>query len=388
MNWEESFIQVKSIFILLCILLPLLLTGCVEEQSIALVDSTILPQPIDHPAILPYWQDGNYHDYPATTNLLTSFETSYPTLVEVFSIGKSTKNKDIWCIRLTNEINTTKKYSCLIDGCIHGDEWEAGESCLYLTEYLLMNYGNNRTITHILNATEVYIVPLVNPDGRQANERFTDNGVDPNRNFDVFFGKLRGKAFRLGKLFKKIKIPVIRFFSNDPFDYYWNCGRYPFSEPETQALRDLMKNLNHQDFSFYVNCHTALHMVATPWISFKPPFEMTSQEKKVFDHVVKWVGENTEYESVRGEVGEYKAGGLAMDWCFKKFRIPSFTFEILSTDYDPWIGTGKHDHLVHWMQTTLPFFMYLLVNIEKLNNWETPVIEPSLPEGIPPPPLS
>ena len=39
-------------------------------------------------------------------------------------------------------------------------------------------------------------------------------------------------------------------------------------------------------------------------------------------------------------------------------------------------------------QTTLPFFMYLLVNIENLNNWETPTIQPPLPEGIPPPPLS
>ena len=50
-------------------------------------------------------------------------------------------------------------------------------------------------------------------------------------------------------------------------------------------------------------------------------------------------------------------------------------------------GGGKHDHLVHWMKTTLPVFMYLLVNIDNLREWKTPDIQPSLPEGVPPQPL-
>ena len=49
-----------------------------------------------------------------------------------------------------------EKSSCLIDGCIHGHEWEGGEACLYLAEYLLINFDANETITHILNSSEVY----------------------------------------------------------------------------------------------------------------------------------------------------------------------------------------------------------------------------------------
>jgi len=60
---------------------------------------------------------------------------------------------------------------------------------------------------------------------------------------------------------------------------------------------------------------------------------------------------------------------------------------LLNKDYEPWLGHGKHDNLVHWMKTGLPVFMYLLVNIEKLYNWETPDIQPPLPEGVPPEPL-
>ena len=83
----------------------------------------------------------------------------------------------------------------------------------------------------------------------------------------------------------------------------------------------------------------------------------------------------------------YYLSGHVTDWCFKEFSIPSFMFEILSQDYDCYTGGGKHDHLIHWMETTLPVFMYLLVNIDNLREWKTPDIQPLLPEGVPPEPL-
>jgi hypothetical protein len=317
--------------------------------------------------------------------LLNDFNEQYPTLVYVFSIGKSVLGRDIWCIKITNENSNKVKSSCLIDGCIHGYEWESAEACMYLLEYLLINFDKNITITNILNTTEIYIVPLLNPDGRENNERSNNNGVDLNRNYDVFFGKLRGRCIRLGKLFGMIKIPVIKIPRNDPYKWYWNCGRYAFSEPETEAIKNLMKEINNQDFSFYVNCHTALHCIVTPWVTYKPPFEMTQKEKNLFEYVVNWVKENTEYEAFMVE--GLKTGGNAIDWCFKEFQIPSFNFELYAEEYDPCLGSGKHVNLIHWMKTTLPFFMYLLVNIDNLRQWKTPDIEPPLPEGVPPEPL-
>ena len=74
-------------------------------------------------------------------------------------------------------------------------------------------------------------------------------------------------------------------------------------------------------------------------------------------------------------------------WFFKEYSIPTFTFEILSRDYEPWYGQGPHDHLVHWMKTTLPVFMYMLMNIENLNQWDIPIIQPLLPYDVPPQPL-
>jgi Zinc carboxypeptidase len=385
------------------ILLTVLFTGCITEEKPSaskVIAETVLPEIIlDTPSVLPNWTKEEYHNYYTTSKMLNSFNDKYPDLVKVFSIGKSVLGKDIWCIRVTNEKSNEEKLSCLITGCIHGNEWEGGESCLYLADYLLINFGANDTITHILNSSEIYIVPLLNPDGRQENTRWNENGIDLNRNFDIDFGRLlpkRGAVFRFGKLFGVIKIPYI-ILGKYVFE---NCGRHPFSEPETQTMRDFMRELNNNDFSFYVDCHTPAHCFLAGWAAFKPPFEISKQEQYIFDYAIDWVDKNTEYKRTNEPslTGVYCSGGCVTDWCFKEFHIPSFTFEMLSLNYFPSKGggipwdtagfsAGKHDHLVHWMKTTIPVFMYLLVNIDNLREWRTPDIQPPLPEGVPPEPL-
>lgn len=379
-----SYLKIVS---LSCILLTSLFVGCIEpEQKSGDMKETIPEIHLDQSSILPDWVDGEYHEYYGTMQALSDFNDKFPDLVDVFSIGGSVLGKNIWCIRVTNEKNNNMKRSCLIDGCIHGCEWEAGEACLYLAEYLLINFDKNETVTDVLNAAEVYIVPLLNPDGRQRDERWNDNGIDLNRNFDVHFGRLRSHNFPLGKLFGFIKIPMIELPRKGVV--YTNCGRRPFSEPETQAVRDLAKSLDSKDFSFYVNCHTAMHFFGSIIdVSYKPDYKATKSEIEVLDTVLDWVDETTEYDIFYPDEFSITGAGVAHHWIFKEFRIPSFCFELLSLDYEPWFEGGKHDHLVHWMKTALPVFMYLLVNIENLHDWKTPDIQPPLPEGVPPSPL-
>ena len=100
---------------------------------------------------------------------------------------------------------------------------------------------------------------------------------------------------------------------------------------------------------------------------------------------------DVDYEETEGKLKQYdetdldddddlnsKTGGNAMDWCFKEFRIPSFMYEVYTPDYgsDHYSAAEKHVNLLHWMEKQFLFFMYLLVNIENLHNWETPDINP------------
>ncbi len=357
-----------------------LLSGCLEkENNNDEIENTLF---LDKTMILPNWKDNNFHDYDKTTSFLKNLNKNYPEYVEVFSIGKSVENRDIYCIRITNESKNREKFSCLIDGCIHGCEWEAGESCLYLSEFLLINSKHNESIKNILDKSEIYIVPLVNPDSREKDSRFNSKGIDLCRNFDIDFGRMRGSAIRLGQFLGRKGLSVVRI---PFFGTMNNCGWKPFSEPETKAISNLMQQINKKnEFSFYVNCHTAIHNFFAPWSAYKPPFEINEKKKELFDYTMQWISENSEYEN---KELHYHASGTATDWCFKEFDVPCFTFELLSTDYEPWLGGGKHDNLVHWMKTTVPVFMFMLVNIENFYNWETPNIQPVLPSGIPPEPI-
>jgi hypothetical protein len=204
----------------------------------------------------------------------------------------------------------------------------------------------------------------------------------------------------LGKLFNRIKIPHLPLNPKRDFtllhklfpiipEWFTNCGRSPFSEPETQAIRDFMRELENNDFSFYLDCHTSGQYIGSPWEAFKPPFEIPKQEQYIYNYAKEWIAKNTEYENLGiNYIGaSYVASGTITDWCYKEFRIPSFGLELLPNDYEPSYSGGKHDSLVHWMEITLPVFMYLIMNIDNLREWKTPDIQPSLPECVPPEPL-
>lgn len=106
---------------------------------------------------------------------------------------------------------------------LHAMEWIGTEVVLALLERLVADAQG-------LEATEVWLVPVANPDGRaraESNaasgrrrfERHNDRGVDLNRNFDVGFRA----DYWMHRLLPRMYRP----------------GAAAFSEPESAALRDL-----------------------------------------------------------------------------------------------------------------------------------------------------
>ena len=54
---------------------------------------------------------------------------------------------------------------------------------IYLVDHLLYNYERDNTIKQLVQKTDIFIMPSLNPDGYKLARRENANGYDLNRNF-------------------------------------------------------------------------------------------------------------------------------------------------------------------------------------------------------------
>lgn len=127
---------------------------------------------------------GIYHTAAQLENDLNDFVAFAPDLIQKFSIGKSVQNRDIWAIKISDNVTSQEdEPEVYYQGAMHGDEPVGQSNTMYFADYLLANYGTDSTVTNLVNNTEIWIVPQMNPDGFALNRRGNANNVDLNRNF-------------------------------------------------------------------------------------------------------------------------------------------------------------------------------------------------------------
>ena len=121
---------------------------------------------------------GLWHTYAEAGAFLDSLHMLYPQVVsEKWSIGQTHQLRDIWCIRVSDNPDVDEdEPEMLIDGMHHAREIMASEFCLMFPEYLAQNYGTDPEITYLLDNRELYIVPIVNPDGVVYNQQTDPSG--------------------------------------------------------------------------------------------------------------------------------------------------------------------------------------------------------------------
>jgi predicted deacylase len=117
---------------------------------------------------------------------LSTLNTQFPQLSELYTIGKSTKKRDLWVIKLTNKESKKDKPKFKYIANMHGDEIVGRELMVLLAEDLLKNYGKEQRITQLLDNTEIHILASMNPDGAALGRRGNANNVDLNRDFPDF----------------------------------------------------------------------------------------------------------------------------------------------------------------------------------------------------------
>ncbi len=109
-----------------------------------------------------------FYDHAGLADILTRLHQAFGDLTKLHSLGKSTEGRDLWCIEVTarNVGNPDRKPGMFVDGNIHGNEVQAGEMVVYTAWYLCHQYGRLDRVTSLLDNYVFYLVPMVNPDGR------------------------------------------------------------------------------------------------------------------------------------------------------------------------------------------------------------------------------
>ena len=111
----------------------------------------------------------HFRDWTTMLAEMDELEKAFPTLFTVVEIGRSSLGLPI-VVGILDQRSTgaeLDKPAMYIDGNIHGNEVQAGETVLYSAWYLLEHYGKNDAITQLVDRSVFYFVPSVNPDGRQ-----------------------------------------------------------------------------------------------------------------------------------------------------------------------------------------------------------------------------
>ncbi|HEX5741006.1 MAG TPA: M14 family metallopeptidase, partial [Pilimelia sp.] len=198
---------------------------------------------------------------------LTAIAARHPGLVTLQTIGHSINGKPILALRVTRDAGHVPEGSrpaVLYAGGQHAREWITPEFNRRLIHHVLAGYGTNDQLTTMVDTTELWFVPVLNPDGYdftftegnrlwRKNLRDTNHdghitagdGVDPNRNFPYRWG-----------------------YDNEGSSPHPSSETYrgpgPNSEPESQALDALARRI---PFRFFVNYHSAaaLLLYGTGW---------------------------------------------------------------------------------------------------------------------------
>jgi len=119
-----------------------------------------------------------YNSYAGVVDICTKLAKAYPNLVTMESMGKSFQGRDIFVLIISDKKagDPDLKPGFWIDGNIHSVEIQGTEMALYTAWYLCEMYGENAFIKQLLADKTFYIAPTINPDAR---DYFAFIGVPP-----------------------------------------------------------------------------------------------------------------------------------------------------------------------------------------------------------------
>jgi len=269
--------------------------------------------------------NGAYHSYQELTHEMKSLAEKFPFICRLEEIGRSLEGRSILALKISDRVELDEaEPAFLFLGCHHAREWISVEVPFYLGRYLVENY-NQPLIHQLVNEAQIWIVPLVNPDGLEysikfyrywrKNRRLNSDGsfgVDLNRNYGFKWGvDNRGSS------------------PNPSSETY--RGPAPFSEPETRAVRDLFLKY---PFQALISYHSYSQIILFPWgYTTAPPDKyqlLFTLAGKMSELMLSVNGRRYAYGQASTML--YLTNGDTTDWAYGLAGIPAFTIELPPVD--------------------------------------------------------
>lgn len=116
--------------------------------------------------------DPFYQSYDELTNLFKQLQSEHPDIVKLHSVGKSVKNRELWAIEINRDVKERALLTPMFKyvANMHGDESIGRQLMIYLAQYLVLNYGSDERVTKLVNTTDIYLMPSMNPDGYENSQ--------------------------------------------------------------------------------------------------------------------------------------------------------------------------------------------------------------------------
>ena len=253
---------------------------------------------------------GGFYKYQEFIDELDDMVAQYPNLITAkapINTFTTIDGNPIYWLKISDNPNTDEAEPEVLYSAIHHAREPASLSeTIFYMWYLLENYGTNEEVTYLVDNTEMYFVPMINPDGYRYNELTEPNGG----------GMHRKNRRNVGSSNKGVDL-------NRNYGYLWgttgtstdpNNDTYPgtgeFSEVETQAMKWFVEQ---REFEFAFNAHTYGNQLLFPIGSLELEFaDHHDYFARFTQEMVKYNG----YENIKSS-GLYPASGDSDDWMYR-----------------------------------------------------------------------
>lgn len=254
---------------------------------------------------------GNYLTYSEALSSMDSVSAAYPGIVSPRVIlpnntGNNTwDGNQVWAIKVSDNVSVQEDEPEVLICALHHAREPIGTSiCIYFLHWLTDNYGTDDDATWIVDNRQVWIVPMVNPDGYLYNETTSgyggmwrknrrnsgggNYGVDPNRNYSYMWGYDNSGS------------------SPDPSSDTYR-GPSAASEPEVQSMINFFRA---HAFGSCIDYHSHSQLYLYPWGYINQP---TADHWK-FDSLTNMMAASNGYQCGRPGQLLYNVNGGSFDF--------------------------------------------------------------------------